>query len=200
MRNSETGDGLARSSPVTGWARNPRFAGSIPPPQPSQPAARGRPFLATSSHLWRLRAWPPDSVSTRLGVRLPRLRPSAEVGYRLTSPMKITVTLRLEDVLVRGSRSFRGGVGFLLTRSKPTTARSSSCVARRCATIARELVETVRKNVTIDWTLRENIRAQLRVLVKRILRKHGYPSDKQEKATQTVLGQAALLSADWAVA
>jgi type I restriction enzyme R subunit len=66
--------------------------------------------------------------------------------------------------------------------------------------IARELVETVRKNVTIDWTLRENVRAQLRVLVKRILRKHGYPPDKQEKATQTVLEQAALLSAGWAVA
>src|SRR5579885_3441752 len=64
--------------------------------------------------------------------------------------------------------------------------------------IARELVETVRKNVTIDWTLRENVRAQLRVLVKRILRKHGYPPDKQEKATQTVLEQAALLSEDWA--
>jgi type I restriction enzyme R subunit len=64
--------------------------------------------------------------------------------------------------------------------------------------IARELVETVRNNVTIDWTLRENVRAQLRVLVKRILRKHGYPPDKQEKATQTVLEQAALLSAEWA--
>ena len=64
--------------------------------------------------------------------------------------------------------------------------------------IARELVETVRKNVTIDWTMRENVRAQLRVLVKRILRKYGYPPDKQEKATQTVLEQAALLSATWA--
>lgn len=64
--------------------------------------------------------------------------------------------------------------------------------------IARELVETVRKNVTIDWTMRENVRAQLRVLVKRILRKYGYPPDKQEKATQTVLEQAALLSAGWA--
>jgi hypothetical protein len=56
--------------------------------------------------------------------------------------------------------------------------------------IAQELVRTVRANVTIDWTLRENVRAQLRVLVKRILRKHGYPPDKQEKATQTVLEQA----------
>jgi type I restriction enzyme R subunit len=67
-------------------------------------------------------------------------------------------------------------------------------------TIAQELVKTVRANVTIDWTLRENVRAQLRVLVKRILRKHGYPPDKQEKATQTVLEQAALLSAEWALA
>ncbi len=67
-------------------------------------------------------------------------------------------------------------------------------------TIARELVKTVRRNVTIDWTLRENVRAQLRVLVKRILRKHGYPPDKQEKATQTVLEQAEVLSAEWAAA
>ena len=67
-------------------------------------------------------------------------------------------------------------------------------------TIARELVATVRANVTIDWTVRENVRAQLRVLVKRILRKHGYPPDKQEKATQTVLEQAEVLSQEWAVA
>ena len=66
--------------------------------------------------------------------------------------------------------------------------------------IARELVNTVRANVTIDWTVRENVRAQLRVLVKRILRKHGYPPDKQEKATQTVLEQAALLSGEGATA
>lgn len=65
-------------------------------------------------------------------------------------------------------------------------------------TIARELVATVRNNVTIDWTLRENVRAQLRVLVKRILRKHGYPPNRQEKATQTVLEQAELLSEGWA--
>lgn len=54
--------------------------------------------------------------------------------------------------------------------------------------------------MTIDWTIRENVRAQLRVLVKRILRKHGYPPDKQEKATQTVLGQAALLTELWTAA
>jgi type I restriction enzyme R subunit len=68
------------------------------------------------------------------------------------------------------------------------------------AMIARELVETVRANVTIDWTIRENVRAQLRVVVKRILRKHGYPPDKAERATQTVLEQAELLSWGWAAA
>jgi len=67
-------------------------------------------------------------------------------------------------------------------------------------TIARELVETVRRNTTIDWTVRENVRAHLRVLVKRILRKYGYPPDKQEKATLTVLEQAEALSAGWAAA
>ncbi len=67
-------------------------------------------------------------------------------------------------------------------------------------TIAHELAETVRKNVTIDWTVRENVRAHLRVLVKRILRKYGYPPDKQEKATQTVLEQAEVLSESWAAA
>ncbi|MEX0761532.1 MAG: type I restriction endonuclease subunit R [Dehalococcoidia bacterium] len=66
--------------------------------------------------------------------------------------------------------------------------------------IARELAETVRGNVSIDWTVRENVRAQLRVLVRRILRKYGYPPDKQEKATQTVLEQAEVLSALWATA
>ncbi len=64
--------------------------------------------------------------------------------------------------------------------------------------IARELVETVRSNVTIDWTLRENVRAFLRTRVRRILRKNGYPPDKREEATRTVLEQAEVLSASWA--
>ena len=66
--------------------------------------------------------------------------------------------------------------------------------------IACELVETVRNNVTIDWTMRENVRAKLRSYVRRILRRHGYPPDKQEKATQTVLEQAEALSDVWATA
>ena len=66
--------------------------------------------------------------------------------------------------------------------------------------IARELVATVKANVTIDWTVRENVQAHLRVLVKRCLRKHGYPPDKQAKATITVLEQAEVLSEHWAAA
>ena len=64
--------------------------------------------------------------------------------------------------------------------------------------VSGELFETVRSNVTIDWTLRENVRANLRRLVRRILRRHGYPPDKQQRATQTVLEQAEALSAGWA--
>ena len=63
--------------------------------------------------------------------------------------------------------------------------------------IARELVKTVRRNVTIDWTLKESVRAKLRVIVRRTLRKYGYPPDKQDAATQTVLMQAELLSSYW---
>ena len=66
--------------------------------------------------------------------------------------------------------------------------------------IACELVETVRSSTTIDWTLREDVRARLRVLVRRILRKHGYPPDKQDQATLTVLEQAEVLSETWASA
>lgn len=64
-------------------------------------------------------------------------------------------------------------------------------------TIARELVEAVRNNVSIDWTMKESVRAKLRVMVKRVLKKYGYPPDKQEKATQTVLEQAEVICKDW---
>ena len=65
-------------------------------------------------------------------------------------------------------------------------------------TIARELTESMRRNVSIDWMVRENVRAQMRVRVKRILRKYGYPPDKQEQVTQTVIEQAEVLSHTWA--
>jgi type I restriction enzyme, R subunit len=65
--------------------------------------------------------------------------------------------------------------------------------------IATELITQVRKSVTIDWTLREGARAKIRVMVKRILNKYGYPPDLQEEAVKTVLRQAELLCVDWAV-
>ena len=64
--------------------------------------------------------------------------------------------------------------------------------------IAIELLETVHDNVTIDWTMKESVRANLRRLVKRILRKYGYPPDKQAKAAETVLEQAEVLCENWA--
>lgn len=70
----------------------------------------------------------------------------------------------------------------------------------RLRAIAQELVKTVRNNVTIYWTLRENAQALLRVKVKRILKKCGYPPDMQKKATETVLEQAALKCGELAAA
>ena len=63
--------------------------------------------------------------------------------------------------------------------------------------IAAELIGQVKKSVTIDWTLRESARARIKVMVKRILNKHGYPPDLQEDAVKTVLMQAELLCAEW---
>ena len=64
--------------------------------------------------------------------------------------------------------------------------------------IARELVINIRQNLTIDWTVKESVRAKLRLTVKRLLRKYKYPPDKQEKAVQTILEQAEVLCRDWA--
>ncbi len=61
-----------------------------------------------------------------------------------------------------------------------------------------KLITQVKKSVTIDWTLREGARAKIRVMVKRILNKYGYPPDLQEEAVKTVLQQAELLCAEWA--
>jgi type I restriction enzyme, R subunit len=64
--------------------------------------------------------------------------------------------------------------------------------------MAREFVDMIRDNVTIDWIIRDNVQAHLRVMVKKLLKKYKYPPDKQEKATQTVLDQVKLLCKDWA--
>jgi type I restriction enzyme R subunit len=63
--------------------------------------------------------------------------------------------------------------------------------------IARELVDSVKRNTTIDWTVRENVQAKMRIAVKKILREHGYPPDMELKATETVIEQAKLLANDF---
>ena len=63
--------------------------------------------------------------------------------------------------------------------------------------IAREIADKVRKNATIDWTMKESARAKLMVIVKRTLTKYGYPPDKQQKAIDTVLKQAEVMADYW---
>jgi type I restriction enzyme R subunit len=63
--------------------------------------------------------------------------------------------------------------------------------------LARILVEKVKANTTIDWTIKESVQARLRVIVKRILNQYGYPPDKQKLATENILKQAELLAEDW---
>jgi type I restriction enzyme R subunit len=65
-------------------------------------------------------------------------------------------------------------------------------------TIAHDLVASVKKNATIDWTVKESVRSKMKVMVKRILRKYGYPPDKQAAARETILKQAELLADAWA--
>ncbi len=62
--------------------------------------------------------------------------------------------------------------------------------------IAHELVDQIRKNATIDWTVKESVRAKMRVMVKRILTKYKYPPDMQPKAVVTILEQAEILCAE----
>jgi type I restriction enzyme, R subunit len=64
--------------------------------------------------------------------------------------------------------------------------------------IARILVEKVKANTTIDWQIKENVRAKIRVIVRKVLREYGYPPDKQEKAVETVIKQAEMLADIWA--
>jgi type I restriction enzyme R subunit len=89
----------------------------------------------------------------------------------------------------------------LAANESALAANESAVVAMgdaKLRVIAAELITQVRKSVTIDWTLREGARARIRVMVKRILNKYGYPPDLQEEAVKTVLAQAELLSATWA--
>ena len=62
--------------------------------------------------------------------------------------------------------------------------------------IARDLTESIRKNATIDWNKRDAVRAKMRVMIRRLLRKYDYPPDKQESAVETIIEQAEKLCGD----
>lgn len=98
--------------------------------------------------------------------------------------MKVRSAISLQSMSTDGGKS----ISAIAFASPPHKSKA----------IARDLVEAVRRNVSIDWTERETVRAKLRAIVKRLLRKYGYPPDKQEKATQTVIQQAETLCKDWA--
>ena len=118
----------------------------------------------------------------------------AEVWDMLQRNLAVDLLRKLleDDLRTRGrksvvqSRSFAEMLAQTLLRYR-----------NRAVETAQELVKTVRQNTTIDWTVQEDVRARLRVYVKRILRKHGYPPDKQATAMKTVLQQAEVLSAEW---
>ncbi len=99
--------------------------------------------------------------------------------------------------LTEGSSRFKSSLPSHLEHPNTTRKTSNS----RANSVSRKPLGkplTVRTNTSIDWTINESVRAKLRTVVRRILRKYGYPPDKQEKATLTVLEQAELLSAEWA--
>ncbi len=64
--------------------------------------------------------------------------------------------------------------------------------------MARELVETIHRNVKVDWTMRESVQANLRIEIRKLLKRYKYPPDLQKKATDTVLEQAKEVAKDWA--
>lgn len=87
--------------------------------------------------------------------------------------------------------------GFVNTFPRKTEYHSLWADAEVIAELI-DLAKEVRENAVIDLMVKENVRLKLRVMVKRILRKYGYPPDKQEKATRTVLEQAEVIARDWA--
>ncbi len=153
-----------------------------------------------------------DEIKTRSRTFLVQSRSFAEMLERaITEYHNRTIeTLQVIERLIKLAEEMRKSVerGDKLKLSAEELAfydaleTNDSAVAilgdETLRTIAREVADKIRKNVSIDWTMKESVRAKLRVLVKRVLRNHGYPPDKQEKATKTVLEQAELIAPRWA--
>ena len=102
---------------------------------------------------------------------------------------------RIGRVPVMGSTGKNGFHDTALAKGPGSAVQAMG--ADKLKLIAAELITQVKKSVTIDWTLRESARAKIKVMVKRILNKHGDPPDLQEEAVKTVLAQAELLCVEW---
>jgi type I restriction enzyme R subunit len=153
-----------------------------------------------------------DEIKTRSRTFLVQSRSFAEMLERaITEYHNRTIeTLQIIERLIKLAEEMRKSVerGEKLKLSAEELAfydaleTNDSAVAilgdETLRTIAREVADKIRNNVSIDWTMKESVRARLRVLVKRVLRNHGYPPDKQEQATKTVLEQAELIAPRWA--
>ncbi|NTW30850.1 MAG: DUF3387 domain-containing protein, partial [Candidatus Moranbacteria bacterium] len=106
-----------------------------------------------------------------------------------------------QDIRAEDSRFIGSGLGEDEVAFYDALADNPSAQAvlgdEQLRALARVLVERVRTNATIDWTVKESVRAKLRVLVRRTLRQYGYPPDMQKIATENVLKQAEMLADEW---
>jgi type I restriction enzyme, R subunit len=119
-----------------------------------------------------------------------------EGRLRTFEPWLRTFAPRLRDLKERGER-----LGLSRQEEAFYDARADNESAVRAMTdlriIAQELVSAMRKNTSVDWTIRDSVRARIRVVVKKILKAHGFPPDLQDSAVKLVLEQAETLCRDW---
>ena len=142
--------------------------------------------------------WMADGLENRLATILNPVQRAIEAAQVIEELIQLTREMREASAREEKLRLNEDELAFYdALETNDSAVQVLGDETRRA--IAQELVATVRANVTIDWTLRENVRAQLRLLVRRIPRRHGYPPDKREKATLTVLEQAEVLSNGWAL-
>lgn len=143
------------------------------------------------------------------GFMYERIRHSAQFGHMGADTNALTTAQVLEELIqiakdIRAARARGEETGLSDEEIAFYDALAVNESARQMMgepalrVIAHELVASIKGSVTVDWMHREAARARIRVLVKRILRKYGYPPDLQDAAVQTVLQQAEALSADWA--
>lgn len=155
-----------------------------------------------------------DEIKSRSRKRMVQARSFAEMlekairAYRNRAVETAKVIEEMIEVAKKMNAAYRAGEELGLSEDElafyDALETNDSAVKvlgdEKLKIIARELVDAVKRNASIDWSARESVRAKMRTIVKRILRNNGYPPDKQEKATITVMEQAEHLAEDWAVA